>query len=598
MGVLDRLRTRTAPQDETEHRGTPRVVLAAAMPMSGPGVQRVSGMRQSTNVDTWQREAWHFYDAVGELRSPVNWIANAVSRADVYAAEVDTETGKVSGPTDDDTAQRAAAAVLGGMASRAQLQWLLAVCWQVPGEAFVVVRPQPAKRGVEQPDQWLVLSGTRVKSQNGRWSYTDPLTGETVKLGTSDRLIRVWSPHPEDQSKADSAVRASLPALHEVEKSSQNIASRLDSRLAGNGLLFIPEEINFPQGDHESKALAFADYLYTAMEASLSNPGTAAGQVPIVATIPGEYIGQVQHLDVSTEFDASVVELRREALSRLAASLDMPKQVAEGSQGEANHWSAWKVDEDTFRIFIEPLLDRIGDALTEHWYHPMLEAMGVTDPGRFVLAWDTHDVVSRPDDKEDLDRLYDLGLISDDYRRAKSGIPDDAVPEDEEIRLRYLRIAARENPSILATPWIAETLGYDAPGPELVEGTGGNPQPAQLPARETDARGTPETRTEVPDGLVAAAELVVFDALSRAGGRLLTRQYRGQFTSTPKHELHTVIRAEDVHPLLEGSFQFVDRVALAFGREPRNLEILIRGYVEDRIRSGRPHDVQTLRRFL
>lgn len=611
MGVLDRLRTRTAPQDETEHRGTPRVVLAAAMPMSGPGVQRVSQTRQSTGVDTWQRDAWHFYDAVGELRAPINWIANAVSRADVYAAEVDTETGKVSGPTDDDTAQRAAAAVLGGMATRAQLQWLLAVCWQVPGEAFVVVRPQPAKRGIEQPDQWLVLSGTRVKSQNGRWSYTDPMTGETVKLGTQDRLIRVWSPHPEDQSKADSAVRAAIPALHEVEKSSQNIASRLDSRLAGNGLLFIPEEIDFPLGDHETKALAFADYLYTAMEASLANPGTAAGQVPIVATLPGEFINQIQHLDVSTEFDSGVVELRREALSRLAASLDMPKQVAEGSQGEANHWSAWKVDEDTFRIFIEPLLDRIGDALTEHWYHPMLEAMGVQDPGRFVLAWDTHDVVSRPDDKEDLDRLYDLGLISDDYRRAKSGIPDDAVPDEDESRRRLLERIVMGAPTLLADPTVArELLGIEiapaavnvdqsAPGTSDQEVTdaGSERELPSVPGQRTE-EGTPDTRTDVPDGLVAAAELLVFDALSRAGGRLLTREHRGQFGHVAKQELHTVIRADDVPRLMEGSFQFADRVAEQFGISSHWFGQALVSHTYGLLTQGRAYDRVGLRAVL
>lgn len=594
MGVMDRWRLTTEAAVNMDR--PPRSVLAAAMPLQGPGVQRVRTARgRAQGAEEWQNQAWYFYDVVGELRAPVNWIANAVSRADIHAAEVDTDTGTVAGPTEDERVQRAASLVLGGMAQRAQLQWLLAVMWQVPGEAYIVIRPS-AVQGA--PDEWLVLSRSQMEIKGDRWKYTDPKTLAGVTLGGRDRLIRVWCPHPNDQAKADSAVRPALVPLREVEKASQNISARLDSRLAGNGLLFIPEEIDYPQGDFESKAEAFSDLLLTAMEASLQNPGSATGQVPIVATVPGEMIGQMQHLDLSTQFDASIVDLRSDALHRLASTLDMPKPVAEGTQGEMNHWSAWLINEDTYKIFVEPLLDRLGDALTEHWFHPVLEAMGVQDPGRYVLAWDTTEIVSRPDRSTELDTLYDRGLISDDFRRAEAGIPDDAVPSDDEIRLRFLRTAARDNPSILATPWIAEALGYDAPEPEPVEVTGGNPEPAQLPARGEETRSTPGTRDDVPDGLVAAAELLVFDALSRAGGRLLTREYRGQFGHVAKHELHTVIAAKEVGPLLEGSFQFAGIVAEQFGADPRKFTDALRSYVKFRIVDRSPHDRDELRRTL
>lgn len=599
MGVLNRLLSRGETREATLSR-PPRTVLAAAMPLSGPALSTAEIRQRSKTFggQQWQRDAWYFYDAVGELRAPTVWIANAVSRAQLQAVEIDPETGLDTGPTEDTRVQQVAAMALGGPARRAQLMWLLAVCWQIPGEAYIIVRP----RGEGMPDEWLVLSGTKMKPKGDGWEYVDPETGAMVRLTKRDLLVRVWSPHPDDQTKADSAVRPALPSLREVEKSSQSIAARLDSRLASNGLLFLPEEIDFPQGDFDTKAEAFADYLYEAMSASLKNPGQAASQVPIVATVPGEMIGQLQHLDLSTDMDASLVDLRRDALVRLASTLDMPKPVAEGTQGEANHWSAWQISEDTYQIFIEPLLDRIGDALTSHWFHPVLEAMGVQNPERYTLAWDTSEIVKRPDRTAELDTLYEQGLISNDFRRAEAGIPDEAIPSEDESRKRLLEKIVMGAPTLLADPLVArELLGIEIapaavsvdPAAATVEAGQEAPE-AAVPTQEN--RALPDTQDDVPDGLVAAAEVLVLQALDRAGGRLLTNQNRGQFKSVPRHELHQHIRPEDPGSLVD--VRFADGVAEAFGMRPAVLKAALQMYVRHLLSTGNGYDPAELRRYL
>ena len=571
----------------------PKAVMAAAMPMSGPGVVAVGRARKSDRVEAWQRDAWYFFDAIGELRGPVTWISNAVSKATPFAAELDPETGTVTGPTEDATVQRAAALVLGGAARRAQMLSILATCWQVPGEAWLIIRPVAARRGIPQPDEWLALSSDKVIPKGDRWVYTDPLTGLDAPLGSSDRLIRLWCPHPNDQSKADSSVRPALPILREIEKASMNIASRLDSRLASNGLLPIPQEMNFPTGDHDSMAASFTASLVEAMEAALSNPGTAAAHVPIVFEMPMDMIASWRDgwMDLASAMDSAVPELRSTALSRLASTLDMPKPVAEGTQSESNHWGAWQVEESTYKIYIEPLLQRIGDAVTDHWFQPVLAAMGVADPERYVLDWDTSAIVKRPDESEDLNHLYELDLISDDYRRAQSGIPDDAIPTDEERSYRLARKAALADPSLLQSPEWAELLGLpvaDSPEPRV-------PELEEVP-EETNA--LPDTQGDAPEGLVAAAELIVFDALSRAGGRLLTREHRGKFGSVPKHELHTVIPGGDTTVLMTDSFLWADRVADAFGVDRAAFTAALSGYVGGRISQGLAHDPGRLRLHL
>jgi|SRR5690349_4788271 len=599
MGIRNALRIGTGGPVERDGRPyPPKVVLAAAMPLSGPGVKAIARARKPDSTETWQQEGWYFFDAIGELRGPLIWIANAVSQAEVHATDIDPATGKATGPTEDARAIAAASLVLGGPAQRAGLLKTLSLCWQVPGEAWIVVRPQG---GINRPDQWLVLSGDKVKSKGDTWQYRDPFTGldNLLRAGT-DRLLRVWCPHPNDQSKADSAVRPALPICREIEKASQNIAARLDSRLAGNGVWLVPEEADFPKGDHETVGAALMDMFLTAAELSLQNPGQASAQVPIVLTLPGEQISNALFQDFSTLFDASVVELRTEAINRLGATLDMPNDVARGTQGESNHWSAWQVEESTYKIYIEPLLKALGDAITEHWFRPALVAMGMTpdQAETFELGWDTTAIVARPDDTENLRDLYEKLLISDEYMLSENGVPEDAMPDEEERTRRFLEKVVIGAPTLLADPSVSSALGLSievapvAAGVDATVTSGGEleaPQPEPQPNNALPGtQGQEPDAQTVPEGLVAAAEVIVMQALDRAGGRLLTNQNRGQFRTVPRHELHTRIKPERAEN--EVDIRFADGVALAFGMQPERLRTALELYVTGLLTSGMLHD--------
>lgn len=590
MGVLARRR------DRRESGPKPRAIVAAAMPLDGPGAKQAWQARSGD--DAWQKQAWYFYDAIGELHFAYGWLANAVSRAVPFAAEKDPETGKVSGPTDDVRAQAAAAAIFGGTEQAPQIQSTLALQWQVGGETFVLIRPTRP----QDPDEWFALSATAVRERGGGWTFEHPRTGvwEKIRPGR-DKLIRVWSPHPNKQTHADSATRAALPVCTEIEKTSQAIAARLDSRLAGNGVLFIPNEIDFPHGEGEqTDAAAFMNLLLDAAEASIQSPGTAAAQVPIVAQVPGELVGSIQHMDLATQMDAQLPELREQGITRLGRIVDMPREIALGQVAESNHWTAWQVEETTYKIHVEPFLLKLGSAITTEYFRAALVAMGVKDPSRFLIAWDITEVVSKPDDTDNTKYLYEQGLISDDYTRGKFGVPDDAIPSEDEERRQLAKQLVIGAPTVLENPSVAAELGFE---PTVVPGSDG---PSGNVSRETSpppaVTGPPARATQPDDGLTAAAELVVFDALSRAGGRLLTRQYRGQFSATPKHELHTVIPTGDSRTdrerLMADSFQFVPVVAHGFALDSASLERELRTYVDNRLQWGEAHDRSVLCRHL
>lgn len=601
MGLIDRLRG-TAPATQ----GTdppPKAILAAAMPMSGPGVKAINRGRQHQTQEQWQREAWYYWDVTGELRGPTVWIAQAVSRAGMHATTLDPDTGESTGPSDNENAILVASRVLGGPSQRAGLLRTLALCWQVAGEAWIIIRAV----GGGKPDEWRVLSGNKVQAKGERWQYTDPFTNMPVILTPRDRLIRVWCPHPDDQAKADSSVRAALPILREMEKASQNIAARLDSRIATNGIAVIADELSLSGDDFMASFMGAA-------ELGLQNPGQAASQVPLAFNAPGELIangGAFAHFDLNTEFDATVVELRDNGRDRLASTLDLSKSTAQGTQNEANHWSAWQVSEDDYKIFIAPLLEAIGDPITEHYLRPSLVLMGMSpdEAGREALGWDTTAIVARPDDRETLESLYDKELISDEYMLTENGVTIDAMPSPEERTRRVLQKIVIGAPTLLADPAVAAALGLDieiqpvAAGVDATVSAGGEleppepePVPDALPGATPDTQGDVPPEDDLPAGLTATAGVLVKLALDRAGGRLLTNQNRGQFKEVPRHELYRHIRPEDPASLVD--VRFSDDLASAFAVRPGALRVALEMYVAKLLTTGAAYDRDELRWYL
>jgi len=159
------------------------------------------------------------------------------------------------------------------------------------------------------------------------------------------------------------------------------------------------------------------------------------------------------------------------------------------------------------------------------------------------------------------------------------------------------------SPAILSEPGVAEALGM----PELAAAQASAVEEESTPELPPgQSRTLPDTQNaepepeQVPDGLTAAAELLVFDALSRAGGRLLTRENRGQFANVPKHELHTVLQMSpfDAERLMEGAFQFSDPIAHAFGLDPATFRYQLEHYVAGRLNDRIPHNRNVLRKYL
>lgn len=526
----------------------------------------------------WQIEAWRHYDMCGELRYASGWKGNACAQAVMYAADIDPDTGQPTGPTTNPRIRDIAGAVLGGPIKRPQNVRTMVINLEMAGEVYVVVVAETRKG---EGDQWLVISGTELYQSSGAdIEYTSPDTGQRVKLGAKDTLIRIWNGHPRLQLAADSAVRALLPTLREIEKSSQNIAARLDSRLAGAGVFVTPSEADFPTEDDSEpeEDYSLSKLMFKNMQAALADPGSAASQVPIIAEVPAEFADAFRLITFETPLSKEIIQLRDSAIGRLAGGLDLPREVVEG-MGDSNHWSAWQVAEETYRTHLVPVLDVISDALTVAYLQPIATAAGIPDVDRYMLAFDGSALIGEPDPLQQVLELLDRGLITPEAALRMLHIPEDYAPTgDEQLKALATRLVTGA-PSLFEQAVLRRILGFEddttAPVADAV--------PPAITAAITASAGAPPWDM---------GSVVVLYALERAGNRLLqTQRLKSEFADVPRYEMHVRLRPypERHEGLLEGAWRHVEEFAARWDLE---------SYTQGLIAAGVPHSDGLLREWM
>jgi len=530
----------------------------------------------------WQMEAWRQFDICGELNYGVTWKGNACGQATLYAATIDPDTGRPTGAAENQDVQDVANAVLGGPIRRSQNVTLMVKNLEVAGEVYVIVRQRTpeelataAERGDDAVDEWLVISTTQLMQSGKSIEFVHPDTGQPVTLVEGNKVIRVWTRHPQLQYCADSPVRSLLPTLREIEKSSQNIAARLDSRLVGAGVFVIPQEADFQDRDDSEaeETASFMTSLAESMRRSLQEPGSAAAQVPLVVEVPSEFADAFKLIKFDSELNKEVTELREKAIGRVAGGLNLPREVLEG-MGDSNHWSAWQVAEETYRTHLLPALDAIADALTSAYFYPMLRHVGIDDVGSYMLAFDGSTIISQPDPLERVIELLDRGLITPEAALIMLSVPAEYAPSDEERRVSLATRLVTGAPTLFEQEVLRRVLGFDT-------GTTAAPPTPEQAAVTAGARRLAIERA--PQAELQVASLAVLHALERAGNRMLnTRRLKDEYADVPAAQLYTRVRPDpDRHTgLLEGAWRHIPELSA---------RLRLDDYTNGLLATGTPH---------
>ena len=446
-------------------------VTASAARLTNTRLPDEAGRRtRRPKAEDWQAELWETYNTVGEFRFLANTLANRIGQAALYVGEIDPGSPTAEPVEAEDEAVQAILAAFGGnQAGRNQLFVRLGLNLLVPGEGWLLGLSEddlntaldsnrelwagtsmPARmprRGTAPAAEecsWRALSVTEISAPRNDGTIDITLEDQSKVSAYIDdvRLIRVWRAHPEKAWEADSPARAALPILREIIGLMMMTAAQIDSRLAGNGMLAVNEEVvramRIAAGlapDDDTNPLVEA--LIEAYSVSMADRGSAAATVPIVATFPNGITEPFKHYSFATPLDAELAEKLDQAIRRFALSQDAPPEILLGG-ASMNHWGLWLTAEETVTVHVEPPLALMCDAITTGYLWPALIEGGMApeEAERFVVWYTIDHMVTRPNSFEEARALYEAGAIDrDEYRRAGGydlssapGEGDTAVP--------------------------------------------------------------------------------------------------------------------------------------------------------------------------
>jgi hypothetical protein len=389
------------------------------------------------SYDSWQREIWGLYKALGEFRSVVDWKANMISRVRLRAAikepGIDEPVVQDSGPPVDYINQ-----LVSVQGTQSEIMGDLATQLSVPGECWLL----------GEDDVWRVCSSEEIRGKsNGYEVISEESTAQSVRWRSvmpNHIVTRVWKPDRELRYLPDSAARAAMSTMRELELVSRHMQAQYLSRLASAGILLIPDEVALPARPEFADAPDpfVREWIETAAEA-IRYPGTASSVVPVPMRVPSEYIEHFRHVDFTLALDDKIVEKRESIINRLALQLDAPPEILLGTS-DTNHWGAWKLEEDALKAYILPSVELICSALTIGYLRPMLQASGYSDDATWVVWYDASEIIIRPDKSTLAEKAYDRLELSGEALRRESGFDEQDAPTKDELEQQILKILARQ----------------------------------------------------------------------------------------------------------------------------------------------------------
>jgi hypothetical protein len=440
-----------------------RSLTAAAQILHSRRVDRSAQRKPRKSAGAaWQQAAWDYYDVVGEYALGVDMLAWGVAQCRLVAARENpgsNEPDLITGEPTEDGGQPSRADVIaadlvagfaGGTIGQQQLMRRVATQLVVAAESFIVGRGMPDG----QDDVWEAYSRDEVKFSNSGYTVDDGV--EKFVLGDDDVMIRVWIPSPRRRQEPRSSSKSLLPILAEIDGITKAIQAQNDSRLAGNGILIFPDNVTLvggsKAGDDDDDTDPFLLDVSDMMITPIQDRESAAAVVPIMIKVPLEAVGKIQWLIRPAFTDMKTAEDRETAIRRMARSMDLPPEQILGT-GDANHWGAWMIAEDTIKGPITSFASIIVHAATVAWYRPALEVAyadaGIGDDeltGR-MMWFDTTALEQRPDRSEQAVQAFDRGGQTIEALVREMGLDPADIPDEDELVRVLLFLVAKADPA-------------------------------------------------------------------------------------------------------------------------------------------------------
>lgn len=311
-------------------------------------IQHVLRTRQK-----WQTQAFEAYDACGELKYGVNFLASLISRLTLFVAEHDATDPEAEPTAVTDPAITEQFARLGTVVERSELQRELAIQLLVPGEGYLV-GIQPGKEPWRPvSERWEMRSIDEVvESGDSVVIVASPTDDQPIRLTreAGDTFIRIYRQHARYSDYADSHVRPILSTIEELLWVDSAFTAIAKNRLVTAGVFEVPQSMEAPATTPEESKMTgsqrLAKKLWEAALRAIQNPAAAEAAVPIFVTYPDNEARKsgMNHNEIKRPQDEALLARNDYLLRRIAQGLNLPVEIVFGL-GQATHWGGGQVEE-------------------------------------------------------------------------------------------------------------------------------------------------------------------------------------------------------------------------------------------------------------
>jgi hypothetical protein len=483
----------------------------------------------------WQDKALAYCDTVPEAWYASQFYARALMKLILGVGEI-TGTGEDGQPEIEPSKNERALEVFNRIqdpgGGRSKLLQQYGRLQFVTGEGYLV----GYRRDDDDDESWEFLSHKEFRLKPGSETAYQRVEAPGLKPWELDAVpddswqdipqngavvARLWRPHMAYSWWADSPMRAVLDTCEELLLLTQSIHARATNRAAGPGILYVPNSIANaitapePQSAEESQMSPLMRVLTRGLLTPIGDPGHASAVVPVILTGPdesGALIQKISLYDQTSEWPE--IANRKAAQERFAVGADFPKEYLMGLS-DTNHWNAWEIDDDTWAMHVQPVVEMLVGDLTAAVYRPMLKAAGLEAPEKFVITYDESEVVTRPDKGPAAKDGYDRGIVNGAAYRRETGFDDETDKMDDDEYRRWVGIQVKDANLALGGD-VTPPPQPPQPGPPPSGGDGGEDRAP--PSRNGSAPETSQTAR-----ILGAAELAIAVGREKAGSRMWSK---------------------------------------------------------------------------
>lgn len=579
--------------------------------------------KRAQRAETWQTEAWDYYDVVPEAKFAANFVANMLAKLVVYAAAIppdgpsDAEPVPIEEPESSISPELARAAqaeierLRGETGGQSEIIRTAVLNLDVAAECYLVGFGERigVDGEIDEAEHWEIRSVSEVEvAPSGAYKVKGNPDGKARILDPElDTCIRIYQRHPRWSDKADCNMRGVLGECEALVVLSNQLVAESRSR-APAGILCVPNDLTIdgidPTEGETDESDGFMKELTDALTEPIADPTSASSVVPLLVRGQAESLkpDAFRHFTLSRQADSSLDSRIQARVERFARGINLPVEVVMGHQ-QTTFANAAQIDEDTFEKYLEPRALLLVDALTVAFLRPNLIDAGFDpdDVDRVVCWFDPTELIGPPELSQAADDAYDRYVLSgESYRRAKGFTEDDAPSAEELLERVGLR---RGILTAELTRALLELLGIDIdveqfPEPEsTTESSNGNTTASaravlralRTPAIAASSRPVLVANTQRQPGerlmaidrelrtrLITSADRTMTRAIERAGNRLKARRRDGlderlrtvsPFAAAAHLGRDAVLAAGlSDDELLEGAFDSMEDQFMSWGR--------------------------------